>query len=89
MKAANDLVDIIKDLIRQELDKRDSVILCEIAAKNADGSAYDVYVVPDHTTLIHNIPNMTRFDLNVGEYCYVYKIQNSFANSFICYVKKL
>ncbi len=88
MKSADNLLNIIKDLINAELDKRDKVVLCEVAAKNEDGYYYDVYVVPDTKTVIHNIPNQTRYDPQVGDYVYVYKVENDFNNSFICFVKK-
>lgn len=89
MKAADELVDIIKDIIQQELNKRDCVILCRVAAKSVDSDYYDVYVVPDTTVVLHNVPNMTKFNLNIGDYCYVYKIQNNFTNSFICCAKNV
>jgi hypothetical protein len=88
MAAEEKMVEIIKEIIDQKLAQRDQTVLCEVVAKNADNSMYDVYVVPDTKTVIHNIPNMTKFDIKVGEYCYVYKINNNFNNSFICYVKK-
>ena len=37
------------------------------------------------TNKVTNVVNMTKFDFTPGEYCYVYKIQNNLANSFICY----
>lgn len=83
MDAADKMVDVIRDIIQQELDKRDSVILCEITAQ-VDENHYNVYVVPDKNSVINSVPNMTKFDFTPGEYCYVFKIQNNLANSFIC-----
>lgn len=33
------------------------------------------------------MPNMTRYDLSVGDYCYVFRIGGSLNNAFICYAK--
>lgn len=87
MQSADNFVDLIKDLIKQELSKTDQTILCEVAAKGSKENCYDVYIVPDYHTIIHNIPNQTRFEPKNGDYVYVYKINNDFNNSFICCVK--
>ena len=84
LKAAGDLVDLIRDLIRQELAKRDTTILCQIREKR-DDFHYDVTIVPDNSNVIRNVSNMTRFDLEVGDYVYVYKVNNQLSNCFICY----
>ena len=84
MKAADDMVDIIKEIVQQEIKKLDTTVLCEIASQ-VDDSHYDVYVVPDRNTKITNVENMTKYDLQPGDYCYVYKVQNNFRHSFICY----
>ena len=83
MKAADKMVDVIRDIIQQEIDKQDCVILCEILSQK-DANHYDVYVLPDKNNKITNIANMTKFEFTPGDYCYVYKIQNNLANSFIC-----
>ena len=83
MKAADKMVDVIRDIIQQELDKQDCAVLCEIIGQN-DANHYDVYILPDKDNKITNVANMTKFDFSVGEYCYVYKVQNSLINCYIC-----
>jgi len=83
MSAADKMVDVIRDIIQQELNKLDCTILCEVTSQ-VDANHYNVYVIPDKTSVIYNVPNMTKFNFTPGEYCYVYKIQNNLANSFIC-----
>ena len=83
MSAADKMVDVIRDIIQQEINKLDCVILCEIVSQ-VDENHYNVYVVPDKENTVNNVSNMTKFDFTPGEYCYVYKIQNNLANSFIC-----
>lgn len=83
-KAANELVDVIRDIVRQEINKTDATILCQV--KNKKGSDhYDVIIVPDEQNIVKNVVNMTRFDLQEGDYVYVYKINNQLSNCFICY----
>lgn len=84
MRAADELVDVVRTIVQNELDKRDSTVLCRVASKK-DDLHYNVYVVPDQTALVSDVVNMTKFDLNVGDYCYVYKIGGSYTNCFICY----
>lgn len=80
--AVNSLVDIIKVLVRDEINKQDNTVLCKVASVNDDGS-YNVYVIPDESTIISNIPALNTFDLEPGDYVYVYKIKNQLNNSFI------
>lgn len=81
-KSAKSLVDLIKQLIKQQLDEKDQVALCQIASPGSDGK-YNIYVVPDDANVIHGIPNKFGFELNTGDYVYVYKVGNQFAQSFI------
>ena len=80
--AANDLVDIFRDIVRQELSKTDSTILCQVKQKR-DDVHYDLAIVPDEQASLKNIPNMTGFSLASGDYVYVFKIRNSTSNCFI------
>ena len=81
-KTARSMLDLIKELIKQQLDNKDQVALCQIATPRSDGR-YNIYVVPDDANVIHGIPNKFGFDLNTGDYVYVYKVGNQFAQSFI------
>lgn len=80
--AANDLVDIFREIVRQELSKTDSTILCQVKQKR-DDVHYDLAIVPDEQASLKNIPNMTGFSLASGDYVYVFKIRNSTSNCFI------
>lgn len=81
-KSAKSMLDLIKELIKQQLDSKDQVALCQIASPGSDGR-YNIYVVPDDANVIHGIPNKFGFDLSTGDYVYVYKVGNQFAQSFI------
>ena len=83
-RAVSELVDIIRDIVRQELSGLDQTVLCKIKKKNSEDH-YDVTIVPDDKTIVKNVVNMTKFELKEGDYVYVYKINNQLSNSFICY----
>ena len=83
-KAVNEFVDLIKEIIHQELDKTDSTVLCQIKNKKSSDH-YDVIIVPDTKNIVKNVVNMTKFDLEEGDYVYVYKINNQLSNCFIVY----
>lgn len=83
-KAINEFVDLIKEIIQQELDKTDSTVLCQIKNKKGNNH-YDVVIIPDNKNIVKNVVNMTKFDLEEGDYVYVYKINNQLSNCFIVY----
>ncbi len=84
MSATSDMVDIIKNIVQQELDKRDCVVLCRVENKVSE-NFFDLTLISDPTTVIHNIPSMIKYDIKRGDYVYIYKIGNNVRNSFICY----
>lgn len=85
-RIAGNLIDIVNELVQQTLENRDRTILCRIKEKRTDGS-YDVFYIPEGDGGINRIFNMTRYDLAVGDYVYVFKPWNQSASSFICGVK--
>lgn len=90
MQAAEQMVDIIQTMITQDHTKADQLELCEVTSI-VDPSHYVVRPVSDPSGLVGvsaaKVVNMTRFDLSVGDFCYVYKIGNNWSNAFICYSK--
>lgn len=82
---ADNMVDIIRGIVREEINKTDSTILCQVKNIRSDNSA-DMIPVSDQSLILKNIPNMTKFSLSVGDYVYLYKINNQLDNSFVCYV---
>ena len=82
---ADNMVDIIRGVVREEINKTDSTILCQVKNIRSNNSA-DMIPVSDRSLILKNIPNMTKFDLSVGDYVYLYKINNQLDNSFVCYV---
>lgn len=86
-QTAVDLVDLIRYIVRTELDKRDNTVLGRVVQRNSDTS-YDIYVEPDMDTVIHNISTVDGMEkLKPGDYVYVFKVNNQFHQAFI--IKKL
>ncbi len=82
---AQQMVDAIKSIVSQMMNKVDRVVVCEIAGINDDGT-YDVYVgsdILDKRSAVTNRINQTKFDFEVGDMAYLYVVQNQIINSFI------
>lgn len=79
---AKDLLVLIKDLIKQELSKIDTVSICQVVNVNNDKTC-NVYVVPNNDVVVRNIPNMSNAVIEQDDYVYVYKVKNQFSNAFI------
>ena len=76
------LVSLIRELIREELQNTDSTVICKVESVNADGSA-NIYVLPDVNNLIRNIPNSSNTAVKSGDIVVLFKIKNKLNNSFI------
>lgn len=79
---AKGLVDIIRDVIRQELDRRDSTAIAVVESVNSDGTL-NLFVLPDTQTIISNIVNQCRFNFKAGDTALLYLIGNRLSNSFV------
>ena len=81
-KTASDLVNIIREIVREELSHMDNTVVCQVASVNNDGT-YDLYIVSDTKNIIHNISSISSAKLKAGDFVNVYKIKNQLNNSFI------
>lgn len=83
LSSAQDLVDLVREVVREELDSRDNTVLGQVVQKKPDGT-YDLYVEPDHENIVHNVVPLFRdVVLNAGDFVYVYKFHNQLSNSVI------
>ena len=80
--AANNMVDLIRELIQQELIKEDNTATCRIMACNSDGS-YDINVLPDMVTVIRSVKSISPENLKEGDYAYIFKFKNKLNNAVI------
>lgn len=79
---ANELVEIIRDIMQQEIEERDNTVTCIVESVNADGTL-NLYVLPDMVNVINNVINQCRFDFAPGDAALLYKIRNRVSNSFV------
>lgn len=82
MRESEFFVDLIRNLIRDELDKRDSTALATVD-RVGDGTKVDIRLISSPDVLIPNIVNASKYELNVGDIVVVYKINNKMNNAFI------
>lgn len=81
-RTAEELVQLIHDMIVNELNKRDDTCVIKICTVNDNGT-YDVYIEPDEQTIIKGIPAASNIELAKGDYAYLYKFKNQINNSII------
>ena len=81
-KSAQELINLIRDIVSAEVDKQDSAIVCIVESVNENGSL-NIFLPPDRTTVIRNIVNSSKYEFASGELGILYKIQNSLSNAFV------
>lgn len=79
---AKDFIEIVRDVIRQENNNRDSTVVCAVESVNDDGTL-NLYVLPDKQSIIRNIINQCRYDFKAGDTALLYLIGNRLSNSFV------
>lgn len=82
MDNAQQLLDLIKNIVTDAISKTDSSCVCYINSKNEDGT-YNVFLLPDMSTVIRNIRNESKYEFEQGDYALLYKIRGQVSNSFI------
>lgn len=82
MKSANDFVDLLRELIREEEQKRDTTVMCEIESVDPDGYV-NIYLLPDQDTIIPHILNASKYTFQKGDIGILFKIQNQLNNCFV------
>ena len=89
--AAVEAAKAVSDLMREVYDIKSAdnheLLFGRIASISNDGTRYDVYLEPDEDTALRDVPNMTPFLLNEGDYCYVCQVPGKGSEYFICYAR--
>ena len=80
--SANNLVSLIREIVREELKNIDKTSICRVISVNADNTV-NLVVLPDTTTVISNILNCSGQKLQNNDIVILFKIRNSINNSFI------
>lgn len=87
--AANELVDLVRELVAQELDKRDTVVVYTVYARDERTDTYSLYLDTEvradgaQPPLITGIPNGTSRTYRRGDRVYVMRVRNQIAQAFI------
>lgn len=86
-RAAGAMVDLIKTIIRDELDKRDQVFVGTVQQRNAENDTYTIYIETDlsngRPAVMTGIPNESKHVYAPGDHVYVMKVRGQIAQSFI------
>lgn len=82
VNTSEQLVSLIRDLIKEEISKKDASIICQIASVNKNGTM-NIILPSDPDTIIPNIKNTSGYEFVAGDYGVLYKIENKLNNSFI------
>lgn len=82
MDASLTLVELIRELIREEIQNQDTTAICQIVSTNIDGTV-NIHVLPDFETVIPNIINASKYAFDSGDMAVLYKIKNKLNNAFI------
>lgn len=81
--SADTMVQLIKQIVQDELNKRDQVVVGTVRSYDSSTNTYGVCVEPDDTNEITEIRNSTRYDFRIGDHVYIMKVRNQFSQAFI------
>lgn len=81
-KDAEQLVGLIREIIKDEIKSKDAATICSIAGVNPNGTL-NITLLSDPDTIVSNIYNCTPYNFSTGDAAILYKINNNLNNSFI------
>lgn len=82
--SSEEMIDLIKALIKAEISQLDQLVVCKIFECNTDGT-YNVKVVPidDGQPMIKNVKASASMDLKADDFVYAMSIKNQLNNLII------
>lgn len=81
-KTANSFVDVVKSLVRQEINERDATHVAIVESVNGDNTL-NIYLPPDRDVVLYNIVNESNYVFKPGDTAVLYAIGNDIGNSFV------
>lgn len=75
------LVELIREVVKEEISKKDSSSICLIDSINSN-STVNIKLLSDDT-VVKNIPNTSGYTMDSGDLAVIYKLGNSLNNSFV------
>lgn len=82
IKTATGFVDVVRKMIKQEVEKQDTTKVAVVEGVNSDNTL-NVYLPPDRDTVLYNIVNESNYVFQPGDSAVLYAIGNDIANSFV------
>lgn len=83
MKTADNLLALIRNLIRDELMKLDSTEMCRIDSVNAETGTLNITLYSDRQTVIPNIINASKYTFRTGDTGVLFKMGGKLDNCFV------
>lgn len=82
--SSEEMVELIKQLIQNQLDELDQLVVCQIVECNKNGT-YNVKVVPilNDSPVISNVKSNTYLDLKTNDFVYAMSVKNQLNNLII------
>ena len=80
--ASNQLVELIREITRDEMSKKDDTSICYVQSVNDNGTL-NLQLLSDVDTIVENIPNNSAYQFESGDYAILYKIDNNLSNAFV------
>lgn len=82
VKTATGFVDVVRKMIKQEVEKQDTTKVAIVEGVNSDNTL-NVYLPPDRDTVLYNIVNESNYIFQPGDSAVLYAIGNDVANAFV------
>ena len=82
VKTATGFVDVVRKMIKQEVEKQDTTKVAIVEGVNSDNTL-NVYLPPDRDTVLYNIVNESNYVFQPGDSAVLYAIGNDVANAFV------
>ena len=82
MGTPEQLINLIRELVKEETRGIDRSVICEVDSVNSDGTV-NIKLLSDESTILYNIPNGSGYSFESGDHAVLYKIGNALNNAFI------
>ena len=79
---AEPLVDLIREIVREEVKKQDNTVPCIVNSVNDDGTV-NLCILPDLDPVVSRILNPNQIDCREGVTVLLYNVKNQINKSFI------
>lgn len=83
MNTAQNLVELVRSLIKEELAKQDNTEFCQIVNVNELTGNLDIILFSDPDTILPNISNASKYTFKTGDTGVLFKMGNQLNNCFV------